>query len=160
MRKDFTSALVLVSTVFLAACSSTPKPVRHRPDEWHPPVEMLEKYADKDGVVTRAAMEAGLKADFARADLNHDGCLDADEARIVNEERWQTNESTASPLIDFKQNGCIDFDEFAATPRSLFDQLDKRGTGRLTPAQLHPGRKPTSPPAQQPGHPATPGNGS
>jgi hypothetical protein len=106
---------------------------------------MLDKYADKDGVVTRAAMEAGLKADFAKADVNHDGCLDAEEARVVNAERWKESASTASPLIDFQHNGCIDFEEFAATPRSLFDQLDRRGTGRLTPQQLHPGRRPATP---------------
>jgi Ca2+-binding EF-hand superfamily protein len=107
---------------------------------WHPPSEMLEKYADKNGVVTRAAMEAGLRVDFAAADENHDGCLDASEARAVNAERWKENQSTASPLIDFHHNGCIDFDEFAATPRSLFDQLDKNGDGKLTPKELHAGR--------------------
>jgi hypothetical protein len=107
---------------------------------------MLEKYADKTGVVTRAGMEAGLRVDFAKADVDHNQCLDANEARAVNEERWTISESTASPLIDFKHNGCIDFDEFAAAPRSLFDQLDKKGTGQLTPAQLHPGRRPPPPP--------------
>jgi Ca2+-binding EF-hand superfamily protein len=107
---------------------------------------MLDRYSDKNGTVTRAAMEAGLRADFAKADVDHDGCLDADEARAVNEERWQEDESAASPLIDFQHNGCIDFDEFAATPRSLFDQLDKNGDGKLTPEELHPGRKP--PPAK------------
>lgn len=101
---------------------------------------MLEKYADKTGVVTRAAMEAGLRADFAAADKNHDGCLNREEARVINEERWKEDQSTASPLIDFYHNGCIDFGEFAATPRSLFDQLDKNGDGKLTPKELHPGR--------------------
>jgi hypothetical protein len=116
---------------------------RHRPpltEEWHPPSAMLEKYADKAGVVTRAGMEAGLRADFTAADKNRDGCLDADEVRPINEERWKEDASTASPLIDFRHNGCIDFDEFAATPRSLFDQLDKNGDGKLTPKELHPGR--------------------
>jgi Ca2+-binding EF-hand superfamily protein len=129
----------ILSLVLLATgCAGS----RHRPapvQQWHPPSEMLEKYADKKGVVTRAAMEAGLRADFAVADKNHDGCLDADEARVVNEERWKENASTASPLIDFRHNGCVDFDEFAATPRSLFDQLDKNGDGKLTPQELHPG---------------------
>ncbi|HTT83675.1 MAG TPA: hypothetical protein VMF67_09340 [Rhizomicrobium sp.] len=124
--------------VLLAGCIGS----RHRESpgqEWHPPSEMLEKYADKNGVVTRAAMEKGLRADFAAADRNHDGCLDADEARTVNEARWKEDASTASPLIDFRHNGCVDFDEFAATPRSLFDQLDKNGDGKLTPKELHPG---------------------
>jgi Ca2+-binding EF-hand superfamily protein len=97
-------------------------------------------------------MEAGLRADFAKADTNHDGCLDANEARAVNEERWRQDESAASPLIDFEHNGCIDFNEFAATPRSLFDQLDKNGDGKLTPQELHPGRKPPPPvPSQSSG---------
>jgi len=48
----------------------------------------------------------------------------------------------------FRHIGCIDFEEFAATPRSLFEQLDKDGKGRLTPKELHPERKPQSPSAQ------------
>jgi hypothetical protein len=126
----------------LVSCSmfGSPKVPRPAREEWHPPSEMLDKYADKQGVVTRAAMEAGLRADFAAADADHNGCLDSNEVRAVNAERWKESESTASPLIDFKHNGCVDFDEFAATPRSLFDQLDKKGQGRLTPKELHPGR--------------------
>jgi hypothetical protein len=138
--------MLIAAASVLAACGgSEPTPGQHRAEEWHPSTEMLDKYADKNGVVTRAAMEAGLRADFAKADVDHDGCLDENEARAVNEERWKTGASTASPLIDFKHDGCIDFDEFAATPRSLFDMLDKKAEGRLTPQQLHPGRRP--PPA-------------
>jgi Ca2+-binding EF-hand superfamily protein len=103
---------------------------------------MLEKYADKSGVVTRAAMEAGLRADFAALDKNHSGCLDQEEVRAINDARWKEDASTASPLIDFRHTGCIDFDEFAATPRSLFDQLDRSGDGKLTPKELHPGARP------------------
>jgi hypothetical protein len=139
------SSVFAVPILFLvAACggSATHEP---GPDEWHPPSEMLEKYADKNGLVTRAAMEAGLRADFAAADKHHDGCLDQDEVRAINAERWKENASTASPLIDFRHTGCIDFDEFAATPRSLFDQLDKKGDGKLTPKELHPGRKTQEP---------------
>jgi hypothetical protein len=139
--------LVACAAVVLIGCSwlGAPKPPRKPPEEWHPPAEMLEKYAGKDGFVTRTEMEAGLRSDFAKADIDHNGCLDADEARAVNEERWKESASTASPLIDFKHNGCIDFDEFAATPRSLFDMLDKKSDGRLTPAELHPGRRPPAP---------------
>ncbi|HEX3431764.1 MAG TPA: hypothetical protein VHT03_12855 [Rhizomicrobium sp.] len=133
--------LIAASVVLLvSACSHNPSvPVG---DEWHPPGELLERYADKNGVVTRAAIEAGLRADFAAADRDHDGCLDAEEARAVNEERWKEAASASSPLIDFLHNGCIDFDEYAAEPRSVFEQLDKDGDGRLTPNELHPGRKP------------------
>ncbi|HEX4159637.1 MAG TPA: hypothetical protein VHY79_14305 [Rhizomicrobium sp.] len=124
---------------FLAAACIGP---RHHPasvQEWHPPSAMLEKYADKNGVVTRAAMEAGLRADFAAVDRNHSGCLDENEVRTINEARWKEDQSTASPLIDFRHKGCIDFSEYAATPRSLFDQLDTNGDGKLTPKELHSG---------------------
>jgi Ca2+-binding EF-hand superfamily protein len=131
------------AALLLPGCSSGP-PKPGTTAEWHPPYELLEKYADKNGVVTRAAIEAGLKADFVAADKNHDGCLDEDEARAVNEARWKVAASTTSPLIDFLHNGCIDFDEFAAEPRSLFEQLDKKGDGRLTPQELHLGRKPSN----------------
>ena len=141
------SFVVAIVVLLVTGCTSSPRPRHIRPEEWHPPSEMLDKYADKNGIVTRAAMEAGLHADFDKADTDHNGCLDANEARAVNEQRWREGESTASPLIDFKHTGCIDFDEFAATPRSLFDQLDRSGDGRLTPAELHPGRPS---PAQQP----------
>jgi hypothetical protein len=139
--------LLIATTVvlLLAGCSSAPlAPHSAPPTEWRPPSELLARYADKNGVVTRAAIEAGLKADFAAADKNHDGCLDEDEARAVNEARWKEAASTTSPLIDFLHNGCIDFDEFAAEPRSLFEQLDKDGDGRLTPQELHLSRKPPS----------------
>jgi len=133
-------AVVLLALTVLG-CGGGPKPGGTPAPEWHPPSELLERYADKNGVVSRAAIEAGLRADFAAADKNHDGCLDADEARAVNEARWKASASTTSPLIDFFHNGCIDFDEFAAEPRSLFEQLDKNGDGRLTPGELHPGRR-------------------
>jgi hypothetical protein len=139
--------------VFLACCGGRAKPERPQAPEWHPAVAMLDKYANKDGVLTRAALEAGLHADFAGADVNHDGCLDDKEIRTVNEQRWRDDASTASPLIDFKHNGCVDFDEYAATPRSLFEQMDKSGDGRLTPDELHPGHKA---PANVPSTPAPP----
>jgi hypothetical protein len=139
---------LLIASVALGACAGSTTRPHKAVEEWHPPAEMLDKYADKNGVVTRAAMEAGLKADFAKLDVKRTGCLDADEVRTANEERWKESASTASPLIDFRHTGCIDYDEFAATPRSLFDQLDKKGVGQLTPKELHPGRRPAAPTAQ------------
>ena len=138
--------LIAVSAVLLlSGCGGdSPKPNSAPTVEWHPPSELLERYADKNGVVTRSAIEAGLRADFAAADKNHDGCLDEEESRAVNEARWKIAASATSPLIDFLHNGCIDFDEFAAEPRSVFEQLDKNGDGRLTPQELHPGRRPAN----------------
>ena len=110
-----------------------------REAEWHPPRAMLLRYdANHDGSVTRAEMDAGLKADFARADTNRDGRLDEDEVRAVNKQRWSDDASTASPLVDWNHDGTVDFEEFAATERSLFDQMDANGDGILTPDELNP----------------------
>jgi Ca2+-binding EF-hand superfamily protein len=144
--------IIPLAALALCGCASWFGGGHHRvagggPEEWHPPREMLVKYdANHDGTLTRAELEAGLRADFAEADAKHTGCLDKDEVRAVNERRWQEDRSTASPLVDFKGLGCIDFDEYAATPRSLFDQMDKNGDGQLTPDELNPhargGQKP------------------
>ena len=144
------SVIWVVGLAFvLAGCASMDYKSRHRPEpEWHPASAILIKYADKDGYVTRAAMEAVLKADFNRIDVNHSGCLDEDEVRAENERRWQLDASTYSPLIDFKHTGCVDFQEYAETARSLFDQLDRKGDGKLTPEELNPsGVKPVGAPA-------------
>ena len=125
----------------LAGCGTTRPPPRDQRPEFHPPSTILEKYdLNHDGIVTRDEMEAGLRADFAKADAKRTGCLDADETRAVNEQRWAEDQSTASPLVDLKGLGCIDFEEFAATPRSLFDQMDVNGDGKLTQKELHPPR--------------------
>lgn len=100
-----------------------------------PPGAPLMHYADNDGKVTWAALTAGLKSEYAAADKNHDGCLDADEVRAINEARWVADK-TASPLVDWSQKNCITFEGFAAGPRSLFQQLDAKGTGVLTPEEL------------------------
>jgi hypothetical protein len=81
-------------------------------------------------------METGLRADFAAADTNHDGCLEADEVRAVNERRWKEQASTATPLIDWTQSGCIAYDGYAAADRSLFDEMDRDGDGTLSPREM------------------------
>ena len=43
-------------------------------------------------------MEAGLRKDFAAADTNHDGVLEPDEMRAVNEKRWTEEQVGDIPL--------------------------------------------------------------
>ncbi|MGA7674350.1 MAG: hypothetical protein WCA78_04810 [Rhizomicrobium sp.] len=142
MRKALVKMLAIAAAAALAGCASHRPPEReggpggHREEEWHSPVQILLRYADKDGKVTRAEMEAGLRKDFNAADTNHDGVLDLDEMRAVNEKRWNEDQAAASPLVDWNHKGYVDFDDFAATARSLFDQLDTKGDGVLTPAEL------------------------
>ncbi len=136
-------ALVGIAFVFLAGCASQRpgpegSPGGHSEEEWHAPVQMLLRYADNDGKVTRAAMEAGLRKDFDAADTNHNGVLEPDEMRAVNEKRWSEDQAAVSPLIDWNHKGYVDFDDYATTARSLFDQLDTNGDGVLTPTELKP----------------------
>lgn len=135
--------VLIVAGLVLAGCGGGPRPRDSDPrGAYHPPSALIEKYdANHDGIITRAELEAGLRADFAKADVKHNGCLDADEVSAVNQERWKEDQSTASPLVDFKGQGCVDFSEFAATPRSLFEQLDRDEDGQVTQRELHPTRQ-------------------
>jgi Ca2+-binding EF-hand superfamily protein len=61
------------------------------------------------------------------------------------------DQSTATPVMDWNQDGCIDYTEFSAAPYSLFDQLDADHDGKLTPKELQrAGAKPhdAEPPEQ------------
>ena len=149
------SASILIWGFALALAGCADAPHRKPPEApWHPASAMLTKYdANHDGSVTRAELDAGLRADFAAADVKHTGCLDEDETRAINEQRYAADQSTYSPLVDFKGKGCIDFDEFAATPISLFDTLDRDNNGVLSPKELNP----NAPPDQKPGDANTPG---
>jgi Ca2+-binding EF-hand superfamily protein len=134
--------ILLVACCALSACASHHHrqiPENERPKEWHPSRDLLTKYdANHDGTLTKAEMEAGLKAEFAAADVDRDGCLKADEVRTINEKRIQELGSTATPLIDWNQDGCVDFNEFAGPVRSLFTAMDRDEDGKLDPKELNP----------------------
>jgi Ca2+-binding EF-hand superfamily protein len=102
---------------------------------------MLLRYVGPDGNLTRAQLEAGLHKDFEAADVNHSGVLEADEVRAVNQQRWNEDQSAVSPLQDWNGDGVIDFNEFAATARALFNEMDLDHNGVLTPKELRPGRE-------------------
>jgi Ca2+-binding EF-hand superfamily protein len=124
--------------LLLAACGGQSQPPQ-APAEFRSPRSILERYdANHDGIVSRAEAEQGLRAEFAQADAKQTGCLDSNEVRAVNDKRWQEDQSTYSPLVDFKQKGCVDFEEFAATVRSLFEQMDLNADGQVDQKELHP----------------------
>lgn len=148
MRKSTFSSLVAV--ILLAGCSSTPPhPGRWNPnggpprdENWHSPNATLMHYdANRDGIVTRAELIAGLKAEFDSYDNNHNNCLSPDEVRTINQTRVQQDASQATPLVDWNQDGCIDFHEYAGTLLSLFDSLDTNGDGQLTAGEINPATK-------------------
>jgi len=140
----FGVALIGLAAVGLAACGGGRKdpPGPPRAEEWHAPVTILRHFAGPDGGLTRKQLEEGLRRDFDAADTNHDGVLQPDEMRAVNQQRWTEDQSAISPLQDWNGDGVIDFTEFAATARALFNEADRDGNGIITPDELRV-KKPT-----------------
>jgi EF hand domain-containing protein len=148
--------LTVAAVLALAACSSAPpKPVHWNPnaaprdENWHSQTSGLLRYdANHDGTLTRAELLAGLHAEFNTYDVNHNNCLGPDQVRAINQLRVQQDGSQATPLVDWNQDGCIDFNEFSGAMLSLFDTLDKNGDGELTPKELAAAG--AAPPGQNP----------
>src|SRR5262245_15195221 len=110
--------------------------------------QLLLRYdANSDGIVTRDEMEAGLKADFAAADENGDGCLNPAEVRAENNRRLTRDGVAASPLRDWNLDGCVDIKEFSNTAHSYFDLVDKSKDGKVTMAELRGPSMPIAPPS-------------
>jgi hypothetical protein len=97
---------------------------------------MLSFDANKDGMVSREEIEAGLKAQFEAADTDHNGSLSLSEVQAENGRRWQVNGTASSPLIDWNMDGVVSFAEFSATAHSVFAQLDRDRGGSLAGAEL------------------------
>ena len=148
--------VVTTTVILLASCAG---PSRHwspydqsRPVDWHGPYVLLLRYdANNDGKITRPELEAGLRQDFWQADSNRDGVLDAEEVRATNLRRIRVDQSTAIPLIDWNHDGYVDFNEFAAPMRSLFEQYDADGDGVVTLEEMHIRLQKVSPTAPTPG---------
>jgi Ca2+-binding EF-hand superfamily protein len=158
---------ILLSSLLLAACGG-----RQQPPPWMRPTEkprdenyhggnaaMLTRYdANHDGTLTRDELIRGLKAEFAAHDTAHNGCLDAEQAAAINQARVDADQSTATPVVDWNQDGCIDYTEFSAAPYSLFDQLDADHDGKLAPKELQRdgAKPPDTNPASQAGEEGEP----
>jgi Ca2+-binding EF-hand superfamily protein len=132
----------------LAGCGNRPRDTGLYDPNYRPPRDenfnggpnaMLLKYdANHDGSLTRAELNAGLKAEFDKYDTKHTGCLDPDQVAAINAARITEDKSTATPLQDWNQDGCVDLKEFSTAANSLFDQLDKNGDGTITPQEFNP----------------------
>jgi len=143
-----TRLFFLCAVLLLAACGSKRPP---DPAAWNPytadpprdenfhggPGEALKKYdANKDGTLTLQELTAGLHAEFSLADTGKNGCLPPDQVAAINQARIEADQSTATPLQDWNQDGCVSFQEFAATPAALFDDLDRNHDGKITPPEF------------------------
>jgi Ca2+-binding EF-hand superfamily protein len=103
------------------------------------PNAILLKYdTNHDGQLTRAELDKGLKAEFDSYDTGHTGCLNQDQVRAINQARIAQDQSTATPLQDWNQDGCIDLKEFSTTANSLFDELDRNRDGVISKQEFNP----------------------
>jgi EF hand len=140
-----TVVAVLACTLALAACSTgsshrgrwdpngTP-----RDENWHSPNANLLKYdANHDGTLTRGELKNGLKAEYDAYDVSHTNCLGREQVQAINQMRVTQDASQASPLVDWNQDNCIDFNEYSGALLSLFDTLDTNSDGQLSPAELN-----------------------
>ena len=153
-------AVLAAAAFVLGACSlfsGPPKPSHWSPydkprdENWHSQTSSLLRYdANHDGTLTRKELLDGLHAEFNTYDVNHNNCLGPDQVRAINALRVQQDGSQATPLVDWNQDNCIDFNEFSGTLLSLFDTLDRNGDGELSPQELQaagiaPAQNPTAP---------------
>jgi len=153
--------VLLLAAAALAACTSTPGEHHWNPnatprdENWHSQASSLLRYdGNHDGTLTRAELLAGLHAEFNTYDVNRTNCLGPDQVRAINEMRVQQDASQATPLVDWNQDGCIDFNEFSGNTLSLFDTLDTNSDGQLTPKELNAATP------HAPGQGGQPGTGS
>jgi len=129
--------LIIALCAGVAGCASgvphwSPN-VAPRSEDWHSGKMLIANFdSNADGTVTRRELEAGLRQNFLQADTNRDGKLDPEEVATANQRRIALDESTAIPLIDWNQDGYVDFREFSAGVRSQFEQLDLDGNGEVT----------------------------
>ncbi|MBV9548470.1 MAG: hypothetical protein JO256_02215 [Alphaproteobacteria bacterium] len=135
--------LALGGLALLAACGARPpsqpqwnpySALEPRDENYHGgPGAALQKYdANKDGTLILAELTAGLRAEFDQYDTAKTGCLSPEQVAAINQARVQADQSTATPLQDWNQDGCVSFQEFATAPASLFDELDVNHDGKVT----------------------------
>jgi hypothetical protein len=144
--------LVMAAALVLAGCGTTDTHRSHwnpnaapRDENWHSPAAALLRYdANHDGILTKTELLTGLKAEFDAYDVKHNNCLGPEQVRAINQLRVQQDASQATPLVDWNQDGCIDFNEYSGAMLSLFDSLDVNGDGKLTAQELN-GAKPARP---------------
>jgi Ca2+-binding EF-hand superfamily protein len=165
------SALFLTALAVTACGNSRDK---INPEVWNPfsagpprdenyhggPAAILRGYdTNKDSILTRDEFQARLRAEFVAADSGRTGCLTNEEVIAINQKRIEADQSTATPLQDWNQDGCVTYAEFATAPASLFTQFDQNRDGRVTALELDPRAGRGGRGAQLPGAEGTGGRG-
>lgn len=136
MSKAFAHLLAVLCITVVAACAGgrngNPAAL-----ELEQQVRLMLTYDENsDGVVTREELDDGLHRQFAAIDAARRGYLDAKEAQAEDDRRSRVLGVSYSPMVDMHRNGMIDYDEFAALPRAIFDRLDRNHDGKLDQGEL------------------------
>jgi Ca2+-binding EF-hand superfamily protein len=136
------TGIVALLVVLIGACAREMTPASQiTPGDVMQSIKMMQAYdTNHDGVITRDEVEEALKREFATVDANGDGRISIQEMQAENDRRWKESGPASSPLIDWSQDGIIDFAEFAGTVRSTFSDMDRNGDGRLEGNELRPPR--------------------
>ena len=133
-------------------------------------LHLIQYDANKDGTITRGEIDAGLDAEFKRADTNADGKLDAAEfqrhsdarkaERKARIEAWRAKREAegrdvrerpphdragrnVDPMknMDWNRDGFITPDEFASRTRAQAMRADRDGDGAIATADLQKKRR-------------------
>ena len=92
---------------------------------------------DKDLFVTAAELAEGIKAEWARADKDHNGVLSAFEMSGWCAAVLGDADATPGRLsLDSDVNGLVTHEEFEAGLKKEFAMLDRNGDGRLDRSEL------------------------
>lgn len=131
--------LVIAASCALAACASRGQTATYDP-KTSASVCLLSPFSrDGSGSVSRADMEAGIRAGFAAADGDGNGYLDADELGRLNAARASSCDTTS--LIDWSGTGRLGLDAYAARYRTAFDQADVNADSVATAEEIVSSRR-------------------
>ncbi|MET0375762.1 MAG: hypothetical protein ABW128_16085 [Rhizorhabdus sp.] len=134
--------VAITATLLLAACGHSGPPPGHAArgpsttsSEMTAALDCrIRAYASPDGSVARAALDKGLKAEFATADANGDGGLQKAEIAALNAARGQRCDS--EPVIDWEGAGRMTYAAYAARIFTLFDRTDADADGVLSADEI------------------------
>ena len=165
-----TAVILIVTAAGLGACSTAGQATGtagYNATTSNPAICMLSPFSrSADGTVSKADMEAGIRAGFASADTSADGRLNYDEMAVLNESRATSCDIT--PFRDWSGTGLVGMDDYATRYRSAFEQVDLNKDGFATLDELAryrrdtPKKKVKAPPSEQSPQPTTgiPGQGN
>ncbi|MCE9523295.1 MAG: hypothetical protein K8S25_12795, partial [Alphaproteobacteria bacterium] len=92
-------------------------------------------FGPDDQELTRDAMDAGLKTELTKWDKSGDGELSNSEVGPLNDALREENVG-ASPVTDWNGDGHVDFQEFAAGWRTMFELCDRNRSKTVSLREL------------------------